>query len=345
MVYEKYGPPSVLQLKEIDRPEPKDNEVLIKVCAASVTAGDCEARSFTFPPLFWLPLRLLFGIFKPRFKVLGQELSGEVVSVGKEVTRFEKGDFVFGPSGIGFGAYAQYKCMREDEVLASKPVNMTFEEAATVPTGGLNALYFLRKGKIQEGEHILINGAAGSIGNYAVQLAKYFGAKVTAVDSSEKLSMLRLIGADHVIDYQKEDFTKNGKKYDLIFDVADTTSYSSCIQSLKPEGRYILASPSLIKMIRGFLTSLISKKKVKTGLARYNNQDLNYLKNLVEAGQLKSIIDKQYPFEQLALAHQYVESGHKTGNVAISIGQSQQSDDEEKPVLEGTFISPLWLGL
>ena len=225
IIWTKYGPPNVLQLKEIKKPVPKDNEVLIRICAATVTAGDCEARSFKFPILFWLPLRILFGLIKPRIKILGQELSGEIESVGKKVELFRKGDNIFAPTDINFGAYAEYRCLSSTLPMAIKPTNMSYEEAATIPTGGLNALHFIRKGNIQSGDKVLINGAAGSIGICAIQIAKTMNAEVTGVDSTEKLAMLRSIGADHVIDYTQEDFTKNDQTYDVIIDIAGKSPY------------------------------------------------------------------------------------------------------------------------
>ena len=317
IVYTEYGPPDVLQLKEVEKPVPKDNEVLIKIHATTVTAGDTEIRRFKFPILFWLPLRIYIGLIRPRRPILGQELAGEIEAVGKDVKLFRKGDQVFGPSGSG--AYAEYTCLPSIYAMAIKPVNMTFEEAATVPTGGLNALHFLRKGNIQRGEKVLINGAAGTIGTFAVQLAKYFGAEVTGVDSTGKLDMLRTIGADQVIDYTKEDFTKSGETYDVIFDVVGKSSFSRSVRSLKQNGRYILAIPELSRMVRGLWTSMISSKKVITGLASEKTEDLIFLKELIEAGKIKSVIDRRYPLEQIAEAHSYVEKGHKKGNVVITV--------------------------
>lgn len=319
IVYTQYGPPEVLQLTEVPKPTPKDDEVLIKVHAATVIAGDCELRSFTFPPWVWLPLRLYMGLIRPRIQILGQELAGEIESVGKEVKRFKKGDQVFAATEAGFGAYAEYRCLREDKALAIKPANMTYEEAAAVPTGGLNALHYLRKGKIQRGDKVLINGAAGNIGSFAVQLAKYFGAEVTGVDSGEKLDMLRSIGADHVMDFTKEDFTKNGETYDVIMDVVGKSSFVRSVRSLKPHGRYLLANPRVFQMVRGLWTSMISSKKVIFQFAPYKAEDLLFLKDLIEAEKLKSVIDRRYPLEQVAEAHKYVETGHKKGNVVITL--------------------------
>ena len=320
IVYTKYGPPDVLQLKEVEKPTPKDNEVLIRVYAATVIAGDCELRSFKFPIWFWLPLRIYIGFIRPaRVNILGQELAGEIESVGKDVKLFSKGDQVFAATEIGCGAYAEYKCMREEKTLVIKPANMTYEEAAAVPTGGLNALHFLRKGNIQSGEKVLINGAAGNIGTFAVQLAKYFGAEVTGVDSTEKLDMLRTVGADQVIDYTQEDFTKNGKTYDVIFDVVGKSSFSRSVRSLKQNGRYILANPRLLPMVRGLWTSMISSKKVIFKFASYRKEDLIFLKELIEAGKIRSVIDRRYPLKQVAEAHSYVEKGQKTGNLVITV--------------------------
>jgi NADPH:quinone reductase-like Zn-dependent oxidoreductase len=238
IIWTKYGSPDGLQLQEVETPTPKANEVLIKIHTTTVTAGDCEMRTLTFPFFLGFFIRFYTGLLKPkRVKILGQELSGEVVEVGKEVTIFEKGDQVFGPTNnFSFGAYAQYICLPEDGVLAIKPDNITFEEAAAVPVGGLNALSFIRKGNLQSGQKILINGAGGSIGTIAIQLAKSLGAEVTAVDSTKKLDLLHSIGADFVVDYTQEDFTKRGDIYDVIFDVVGKASYSDCMKSLKEDG-------------------------------------------------------------------------------------------------------------
>jgi NADPH:quinone reductase-like Zn-dependent oxidoreductase len=250
------------------------------------------------------------------------DLAGEIESVGKDVKLFKEGDQVFGTTGFGFGAYAEYKCLPEEPrvgVLAIKPADMTYEEAAAVPVGGLEALHFLRKGNIQSGQKVLINGAGGSIGTFAVQLAKYFGAKVTGVDSTGKLDMLRSIGADQVIDYTREDFTTNGETYDVIFDVVGKSSFSHSVRSLKHNGRYLLANPGLSQMVRGRWTSMRSSKKVIFGAASGTTEDLVFLKELIEAGKMKSVIDRRYPLEQIPEAHSYVEKGHKKGNVVITM--------------------------
>ena len=325
IVWTKYGPPDGLQLREIEKPNPKDNEVLIRIVATTVTAGDCEIRSLNIPSLFRLPMRIYMGFRKPRDIILGQELAGEVDSVGKDVKLFKKGDQVFATTGFSFGAYAEYKCLPEEPkmgVLANKPVNMTYEEAAAVPTGGLEALYFLRKANIQSGQKVLIIGAGGSIGTFAVQLARHFGAEVTGVDSTEKLDMLRSIGAAHVIDYTREDFTKNGETYDVIFDIMGKSSFSGSIKSLKQSGRYLIGNPGLTQIIRGRWISMRSSKKVIIGAAIQKIEDLIFLKELIEVGKIKSVIDRRYPLEQTAEAHRYVDTGQKKGNVVITIGKN-----------------------
>lgn len=321
IIWTKYGPPDVLELREVEKPSPGDNEVLIRIVAASVFAGDCEMRRFDFPISFWLPLRVVFGLLKPRIKILGQELAGEIEAVGAEVTQFKSGDRVFAPTDMSFGAYAEYVCLPATKPMVIIPVNMSYAEAATVPVGGLNALHFLRKGNIKSGQKLLINGAAGGIGTFAVQIAKTFGAEVTAVDSTRKLDMLRSIGADHVIDYTQEDFTQNGETYDVIIDVVGKSPFSGSVKSLKPNGRYVLGNPRPLAILKGLWTSITSHKKVIIALAGYKTEDLVFLKELIEAGKIKPVIDRCYPLEQVAEAHRYVESGQKTGNVVIIVSE------------------------
>jgi NADPH:quinone reductase-like Zn-dependent oxidoreductase len=323
IIWTNYGPPEVLQAAEIESPVPKDNEVLIKIFASTVTAGDCEMRSLKFPFLLRFPMRLYNGFRKPKkTTILGQEFAGRIESVGKAVSKFKAGDQVFGATSFKMGAYAEYMCFPEnpkEEVLAHKPVNMSFEEAASVPTGGLEALHFLNKGNIEHGKHVLINGSGGSIGTFGVQIAKHFGAEVTAVDSGAKLEMLRSLGADHVIDYTQTDFTKNGLNYDIIFDVVGKSPFSRSIRSLKKNGIFLLANPRFSLMFRGLWTNLTSNKKVISWTSGRNIEDLLFLKELAEEGKIKSVIDRTFPLEKTAEAHHYVETGQKKGNVIIAI--------------------------
>jgi NADPH:quinone reductase-like Zn-dependent oxidoreductase len=325
IVWTKYGSPEGLVLREVEKPAPKDNEVLIRVHAATVTAGDREIRSLTITPWLRLPIRLYMGVLKPRNKILGQELAGEVEAVGKEVTQFKVGDPVFGTTGLRLGAYAEYICLPAaadgSSALAIKPTTMSYEEAAAVPTAGLEALHHLRKANIQRGQSVLVYGAGGSIGTFTVQLAKHFGAEVTAVDRAGKLDMLRSIGADQVIDYQKEDFTQNGETYDIILDVVGKSPFAGSIQSLKPNGCFLTANPGLSHMVRGWWTARTSSKKVMLGPASPSHKDLTTLKELIEAGKLKSVIDRRYPLEQTAEAHRYADSGQKKGNIVITVVQ------------------------
>lgn len=325
MVLTKFGPPDVLQPQEVAKPAPRDHEVLIRIYATTVTSGECEIRGLKIPLAFRLPLRIYAGLIRPKPVILGQELAGEIETVGKEVTRFKKGDQIFAWTGLGLSAYTEYKCLPEDGVLALKPSNMTYEEAAALAIGGLDATYFLRRGNIQKGQKVLINGAGGSIGTFAVQLARYFGADVTAVDSTGKLEMLRSLGADRVIDYTQEDFTRSGGTYDVIFDVVGKSSFSRSIKLLTFNGRYLLGNSRLSQRIRGWWTARRSGKQVIPWAARTASEyagDFKFLTELIETGKIHSVIDRCYPLEQLAEAHRYVETGQKKGNVVITVEQN-----------------------
>jgi NADPH:quinone reductase-like Zn-dependent oxidoreductase len=330
IVWTAYGPPDVLQLREVEKPTPKDNEVLIRIHATTVSAGDCEQRSLQLPIWYALPMRAYVGLKRPkRITILGMELSGEIESIGKDVELFKEGDQVFAATGFfRTGTYAEYICLPEEPAegaLAIKPGNMTYEQAAAVPMGGLEALDFTRQGNIQSGQKVLINGAGGTIGTFAVQLAKYLGAEVTAVDSTAKLDMLRSIGADQVIDYTQEDLTKGGETYDFILDVVSKSSFSGSMRSLKQNGRYLIANPGPSQVVRGRWTSMTSSKKVMFGAAYPKTEDLIFLKELIEAGKMKSVIDKRYTLEQIPEAHRYVETGRKKGHVVVTVEHNSQT--------------------
>ena len=321
IVWTEYGPPDVLQLKEVAKPTPKDNEILVRIYATTVGAGDVKVRSFkNIPTVLWLLYRMHLGLRKPKRTILGMELAGEVESVGKDVQQFRKGDKVFGNSpGASWGAYAEYICLPEDGVVAIKPSNMTYEEAAAVPYMGLSALFYLRKGNVQSGHKVLINGASGSVGTYAVQLARYFGAEVTGVCSTTNLEMVKSLGADKVIDYTREDFTKSGQTYDVILDAVGKSSFSRCKGSLKQKGVYLSTLPTLLLFLQMLWTSRSSGKKAIYLDAIVTKEDLIFLKELIEAGKIKAVIDRRYPLEQIAEAHRYVDKGHKKGNVVITV--------------------------
>jgi NADPH:quinone reductase-like Zn-dependent oxidoreductase len=323
VIWTEYGPPDVLQFGEVEKPVPKADEVRIRIHATTVTAGDCEMRNLQFPLFLSIPMRLYVGLRRPqRVTILGQELAGEIESVGKDVKRFKEGDQVFAATGFTLGAYAEYICLPEDSedgVLAPKPANLTYEKAAGVPTGGLEALHFLRKANIQNGQQVLINGSGGSIGTFGVQLAKYYGAEVTSVDSAGKLDMLRSLGADHVIDYTKEDFTRSGQTYDVILDVVGKAPYSGSVDALKESGFFLIANPRLSSMLRGRWTSMRSNKTVFLGAADRKTEDLLFLKELIEAGEIKPVVDRVFPLEQMAEAHRYVERGGKKGNLVVTV--------------------------
>jgi len=321
VVYTKYGAPDVLQIQEVEKPKPKDDEVLIKVHAVEATKADCEFRSFNFSvKWFWLPLRVAMGFKRPKKQILGTYFAGEIESVGADVSNFRKGDQVFGAAKFRMGAYGEYLCLPANYTIVPKPHNMTFEEAAAVPLGGLNALHFMRKANIREGEKVLINGAGGSIGTFAVQIAKAMGAEVTAVDSTIKEDMLCRIGADHFFDYSKEDFTKGGQSFDVIFDMVAQNSYSNCVNSLNPKGRYLLGNPRILDMLRSVLTSKFTDKTAIFSFAGEKKEELLALKEMIEAGTINSTVDKTYPIERAAEAHRRVETEQRLGIVVISMG-------------------------
>ena len=329
IVYTEYGPPEVLHLKEVEKPAPKDNEVLIKIHATTVTTGDVNARGFTFVPPGFGPIpRIMFGIRSPKLPILGSDVSGEIEAVGKDVSSFKAGDQVFGMDGEALGTYAEYVCRPEEGTLVIKPENLTHEEAAAIPFGYSTALYFLReKANIQSGQKVLINGASGGAGTAAVQLAKFFGAEVTGVCSTRNLELVKSLGADKVIDYTKEDFTQNGETYDIIFDtVVGKASFSGSKNSLKQNGYYLAVAGGLKEGVQMLWTSVYGSKKVifGGGMACERKEYLQFIKELAEAGKIKPVIDKIYPFEKTVEAHRYVDGGHKTGNVVISIEQNSE---------------------
>lgn len=327
IVYTEYGPPEVLHLQEVNKPVPKENELLVRIHATPVSFGDIMARNFknitprnfTMPLLFLFFAKIFLGFRKPRVTILGSEFAGEIEEIGKGVKHFKKGDQVFGYRGQNFGACAEYLCVPEDSLVALKPVTMTYEEAAAVPYGALTALDLLRKVNIQRGQKVLINGASGSIGSAAVQLAKYYGAEVTGVCSTPRREYVKSLGAEKVIDYMKEDFTQNGETYDLIFDILGKSSFARCKNSLNQNGRYLLASFKTKQLLQMLWTSLTGTKKVLCALWSEKAEDLPYIKELVEAGKIKSVIDRCYPLEQAAEAHRYVEQGNKKGNVVLTL--------------------------
>jgi NADPH:quinone reductase-like Zn-dependent oxidoreductase len=327
IVFTEYGPPDVLKLKELQKPTPKNKEILIRVHATQVGYGDILARNFknvsprkfNMPFLFWFLVKIFFGFRKPKIKILGSEFAGVIDSTGKDVKIFKNGDEVFGYLGQKMSANAEYLCMPEDGIVTLKPVNTNFEEAATIPYGGIMALGILRKVNIQTGQKVLINGSSGGIGSIAVQLAKYFGAEVTGVCSTPRLELVKSLGADKVIDYTKEDFTQNGETYDVILDILGKSSFSRCKNSLRKKGCYLLASFKMKQLFQMLWTSIISNKKVICAMSTENIEGLIFIKKLVEERKIKSIIDKRFPLEHTAEAHRYVEEGYKKGSVVITI--------------------------
>ena len=324
VVYEKYGSPDVLEFQEMTKPIPKDNEILVKVHATTVTVADIRSRSFTVPSSVWLPARISLGLTKPKKATLGVELAGEVEAIGKDVTRFKNGEQVFAATLINFGAYAEYICLSEDATVAIKPFNVTYEEAAALPIGARTALHYIRKANVQPGQKVLIYGASGSVGTYAVQLAKYSGAEVTGVCSTENVELLKSLGADKVIDYNVKDFSINGEMYDVVFEAVNKSSFSACMRVLKDDGVYVNVTEPL-PSIQMLWTKMTSGKKLMLGEnAPERAEDLIFLKELVEAGKLKPVIDRGYPLKQIVEAHRYVDKGHKKGNVVITVNHNNR---------------------
>jgi NADPH:quinone reductase-like Zn-dependent oxidoreductase len=318
-----YGPPDVLQLRDVPKPVPRDDEVLVRIRATTVSAADCELRRFDFAPWIWLPMRLAFGIRRPRRRVLGQELAGDVEAVGRKVTSLRVGERVFATTGIPLGAYAEYICLREDPptgAIATMPANLDYAEAAAVPYGGGEALGFLRKADVRSGQRVLVNGAGGSFGTFAVQLAKDLGAHVTAVDRAPKLEMLRTIGADRVIDYAQGDFTEGPETYDVIFDVVRGTPSARMVRLLTERGWLLMANPGFLQIVRARWAARGSRKRVSFTGSTLTGEDLAYLRTLIEAGRLRPVIDRRFPLEQIVEAHRYAESGQKLGNIVVVVG-------------------------
>ncbi len=319
VVYERYGPPEVLQFKEVEKPTPKDNEVLIRTHATTVTSADWRVRSLNVPAGFGFVMRLVFGIAKPRQPILGSELAGVVESVGKDVRNFKIGDQVFAFSDTSMGCHAEYKCMPQDGVVVLKPPSLPYDEAAALSFGGSTALDFLRRARLQRGESILVNGASGGVGTAVVQLARHFGADVTGVCSTANMEMVRSLGACYVIDYTKEDFTRNGETYDVIVDTVGTAPFSRSKYSLKDGGRLLMVLAGLPDMLQIPWVSMTSSKKIIAGPVAVRADDLRFLARLAEAGEFKPVIDRRYPFEQIVEAHRYVDTGRKKGNIIITL--------------------------
>ena len=322
ILHTKFGSPDELQLKEIEKPVPKDNEVLIKIHATSVTSTDCNIRNLTFVMDIYRPFARLFvfGVFKPRKNILGIDLAGVIEAIGKDVKRFKIGDKIFGTPGFALGCHAEYRCMPETGVITLMPKNMSWEEAAAIPLAANTALFYLKTlGNIRAGQKVLIIGASGAIGTYAVQLAKSFGTEVTGVCSTKNLKMVKSLGSDYVIDYTKEDFSKNKKTYDLIFDTTHNPSFSRCKNSFKPNGIFLPVNTGFKLIIQSIWNTMTGGIKMKVNSAKESVEDLEFLKKLFETGKLKPVIDRSYSLEQITEAFKYVEKGHKKGNVVITV--------------------------
>lgn len=318
-----YGPPDVLKMVDIEKPIPKNNEVLIRIVASTVTFGDCEIRNLTLPAWTRLPVRLIMGYRRPKRLIPGMEYAGIVEATGNRVTKVRSGDAVFGSTGMAMGGNAGYICRLEKTEIGKIPSNVTFEDATTIPVGGINALHFLRMANIQPSQKVLVIGAGGSIGTWGVLLAKYFGAEVTAVDHTNKLRMLRDIGADHVLDYTKEDFATNGMAYDVILDLVYKSSFEKCVHSLTKTGFYLMANTDPWRMMKGLWIEWTTNKKVKFALAADNEKDYHYLAYLISSGKIKPVIDRTYLLSEAIEAHRYVERGLKKGNVIIKVAESE----------------------
>lgn len=329
ITYAKYGPPDVLQLADVEKPVPGDDELLIRVRAAEATKADCELRGFRFSVnWFWLPLRIAVGITRPRRKILGGYFAGEIAAVGKDVTGFAVGDAVFGTAGLRMGAYGEYVTLPARYTIATKPHNMSFEEAAAVPLGGLNALHFMRLAQIKAGDTVLINGAGGSIGAHAVQIAKSMGAEVTAVDKAQKAEMLERLGIDHFIDYTRDNFARAGKTYNVVFDMVPRSSYRACLAVLKPGGRYFTGNPRLSVMLRTVLTNRFTDKHASFAFARETVEELDTLRQMIEDGKITSIVDRVLPMREAAKAHRLVETEERNGAIVLSIGEPDRTSAE-----------------
>jgi NADPH:quinone reductase-like Zn-dependent oxidoreductase len=322
VVCARYGPPDVLELRDVRKPVPRGSEVLVRIRATTASAADCELRGFDFAPWIWLPMRLGTGIRRPRNPVLGHELAGDIESVGKDVRSFKEGDRVLAATTIFLGAHAEYICLREnptDGAIATMPANLTYEEAAAVPYGGGEALQFLRKANVGSGQRVLVNGAGGSFGTFAVQLAKVLGAHVTAVDSAPKLEMLQTIGADRVIDYSQEDFTADAETYDVIFDVVRNTPSGRMVRSLSESGCLLMANPGFLQVCGAFWAARGSKKRIVFGAGSGTSEDLAQLRDLLESGKLRPVVDRSFPLERMAEAHRYAETGQKQGSIVVTV--------------------------
>lgn len=319
VVHTRYGPPEVLKIREVEKPVPVGDRLLIRVHAATVHTGDCEIRRFQVMPFFWVPLRLLWGVRQPRgTKILGQEVAGVVQAVGENVTRFKPGDEIIATTGMGMAGYAEFVCLSEKRAMVRKPPNVSFAEASVIPVAGQNALHFLREAGVQPGQQVLIFGSSGSIGTLAVQLAKHMGAEVTAVCSTGKIELVKSLGADHIVDYTRKDFSEQGRRYDVFFDTIGKSSFVKAMRVTREGGVYIQANPSVADMLRGRFAARRQNKRAILSFAGDSNDDLAYLADLVEAGTLKPVVDRTYPLEEAVEAHRYAEDGHKAGNIVLT---------------------------